>query len=140
MKNLILIRGLPGAGKTTFAEMLYSFTDPNVPIGVFASDDYFTDEEGNYNFDANRLKQAHEQCQNNTLNFIKSYSKEEEVIVLVHNTFTTESEMTFYLNLAVEYGYRVTTLIVENREGRKSVHNVPEFTLQKMKTRFNIKL
>jgi hypothetical protein len=45
-----------------------------------------------------------------------------------------------YLDMAVETGHEVTVLIVENRHGNKSVHNVPEDTIQKMKNRFSIKL
>ena len=45
-----------------------------------------------------------------------------------------------YFDLASTYGYRVVSLIVENRHGSKNVHNVPEETLEKMRNRFEVKL
>jgi hypothetical protein len=60
--------------------------------------------------------------------------------IVVSNTSTTEKELQPYLDLANEYGYKVVSLIVENRHGNSNVHSVPQETLQKMKDRFQIKL
>ena len=60
--------------------------------------------------------------------------------IVVSNTFTTEKELQPYLELAMKYDYKVVSLIVENRHGSQSIHNVPEETLVKMKNRFSIKL
>jgi hypothetical protein len=43
-----------------------------------------------------------------------------------------------YFDLAKKYGYKVITLIVENRNNTKSVHSVPEASIEKMKNRFEI--
>jgi hypothetical protein len=45
-----------------------------------------------------------------------------------------------YFDLANTYGYKIVSLIIENRHGNKSIHNVPEETMDKMKNRFEIKL
>jgi hypothetical protein len=45
-----------------------------------------------------------------------------------------------YYKLAEQYGYKVVSLIVENRHGNKNIHNVPDETLEKMESRFQIKL
>jgi hydroxymethylpyrimidine/phosphomethylpyrimidine kinase len=45
-----------------------------------------------------------------------------------------------YFEMAKNHGHEVTVLIVENRHGNKSIHDVPEETIQKMKNRFSIKL
>jgi predicted kinase len=128
MKNLILIRGIPGAGKTTLLQSLDNYI-------CVAADDYHTDEKGNYAWKPENVKQAHEWCQAQTEKWMQY-----EENVAVHNTFTTEWEMQPYFDLAKTYGYRVTTLIVENRHGSKSVHNVPAETIKKMVDRFEIKL
>jgi predicted kinase len=60
--------------------------------------------------------------------------------IIVSNTFTQEWEMKPYIDLANQYGYTIFTIIVENRHGNSSVHNVPEETMVKMKDRFEIKL
>lgn len=60
--------------------------------------------------------------------------------VIVHNTFTTEKEIKPYQELAEKYSYTLISLIVENRHGNESIHDVPETTIGKMKNRFSIKL
>jgi hypothetical protein len=67
--------------------------------------------------------------------FTKSYSK-----VVVSNTFTQEWEMQPYYDLAKEHGYRVYSIIVENRHGGVNIHGVPQETLEKMKNRFEVQL
>ena len=129
MKTLILVRGVPGAGKTSLLNTL------KFDICVSA-DDYHTDENGNYNWKPENVKAAHDWCKNEVI-FAMSDAKE---TIVVHNTFTQKWEMQPYMALAPMYGYRVVTLIVENRHGSKSVHNVPEETIQKMKDRFEVVL
>jgi hypothetical protein len=62
--------------------------------------------------------------------------------IVVSNTFTQEWELADYYKLAEQYGYKVFSLIVENRHGGKDVHGVPEEKLVQMETnlRNNIKL
>jgi hypothetical protein len=60
--------------------------------------------------------------------------------IAVSNTFTQEWEMGDYFKLAEKYGYKVVSLIIENRHGGQNVHGVPEDKLQIMKNRFEIKL
>jgi hypothetical protein len=66
--------------------------------------------------------------------------KYEHSPVVVSNTFTQEWEMETYYELAAKYGYRVCSLIVENRHGGVNEHGVPEDKLEQMKTRFEVKL
>jgi len=60
--------------------------------------------------------------------------------LIVSNTFTEEWEMDAYYKLAEKLGYMVTSIIVENRHGNKSVHDVPQETINRMNNRFDIKL
>jgi phenolic acid decarboxylase len=60
--------------------------------------------------------------------------------IVVSNTFTQEWEMEEYIEMAKRYGYRVHTVIVENRHGGTNVHGVPDDKLQVMKERFSIQL
>lgn len=135
-KNLYLVRGCPGSGKTTVAETLAH------PLGapVYSADQYFesTDENGNveYNFDPRKLGAAHAQCQKK----VNAAMVAEFEHIFVANTFTRENEMKEYYDLAKDHGYRVFSVIVENRHGGKDVHNVPEASLKAMKDRFSVKL
>jgi hypothetical protein len=48
--------------------------------------------------------------------------------------------MDAYYELAKQYGYRVFSLIVENRHEGVNEHGVPEDKLELMKNRFEVKL
>jgi predicted kinase len=127
MKELFLLRGLPGSGKSTLAESLGG--------SHMEADKYFT-YEGKYEFDVTKLKDAHDWCQNAVKVFMENKSKR----VVVSNTFTQEWEMTPYFELAEKHGYKVYSLICENRHGGINEHGVPEDKLKLMKKRFEIKL
>jgi hypothetical protein len=60
--------------------------------------------------------------------------------IAVSNTFTQFWEMEPYFELAEKYGYKTFSIVVENRHGNKSIHNVPEDKVQMMKDRFEIKI
>jgi hypothetical protein len=45
-----------------------------------------------------------------------------------------------YMELAKSWGYRVFSIVVENRHEGVNQHNVPEDKLQAMKDRFEFKL
>jgi hypothetical protein len=45
-----------------------------------------------------------------------------------------------YFDLAEKYGYKVYSLIVENRHGGVNEHGVPEDKLELMRKRFEISL
>jgi plasmid replication initiation protein len=60
--------------------------------------------------------------------------------IVVSNTFTQEWEMDAYYELAGKYGYRVYSIIVENRHNGVNEHGVPADKLEQMKNRFEIKL
>lgn len=130
MKNLFLVRGVPGCGKSTLVDHL------KVQVDVCA-DDYHTDDQGNYNWKPKNSKAGHAWCQEEVR---KAMQSDYINSIAVHNTFTQQWEMQPYYDMAAEYGYRVTSLIVENRHGSKSVHNVPVETIKAMTDRFEIKL
>ena len=126
-KVLIIVRGIPGSGKTTVAGMFGK--------AICCADDFFT-HKGKYVWKAERVGKAHEWCQRKCRRFMKAQVER----IIVANTSTTEREMNPYMDLARQFGYMVFSVIVENRHGGVSVHGVPEATLDKMSTRFNIKL
>jgi predicted kinase len=131
---LIILRGLPGSGKTAFAKYMFS-------NNVFEADQYFMDSHGNYNFDANKLHAAHMDCQKRVEELMQiSETTQYGGEIVVSNTATTEKELEPYLELARKYEYKVVSLIVENRHGGKNVHGVPDDKLEQMKNRFSIKL
>jgi len=132
MKELYLLRGLPGSGKSTLAKSL---------DGIHISANQYFMEEGLYKFDASKLKNAHNYCQSQTKAWMKTNGQQVNVDrVVVSNTFIEEIEMQPYFDLAEEFGYRVFSLIVENRHGKGNKHNVPGSSIDKMEKRFEYKL
>jgi len=130
MKTVILIRGVPGAGKSSLAKLF------NAQLSISA-DDYHTDSDGNYNWTPEKSKAGHAWCQEETERAMKSSYID---TIVVHNTFTVSWEMEPYFKMARENDYQVTTLIVENRHGNQNIHGVSPETIKKMVDRFEFKL
>jgi predicted kinase len=131
-KILYIVRGLPSSGKSTFAKSLVKSKD----YCHKEADMFFIDDDGNYNFNPSKLKEAHQWCQEE----IEFLMRLGHTSVVVSNTFTQEWEMEPYNKLAEKYNYIVFSVIIENRHGGVNTHGVPEDTIEKMKNRFEIKL
>ena len=131
-KILYIVRGVPGSGKSTFAKSIG---------GIHIEADQFFMENGKYNFDITKIKLAHKYCKNQTEAWMKTDGVQvNNDKIVVSNTFTQEWEIEPYFELAEKYGYRVFSLIVENRHDGKNIHDVPVDKLEQMKNRFEIKL
>ena len=135
-KILTLVRGLPGSGKSTFANTITN------EFSVCEADKFFYDKEGNYNYDGTKITQAHKWCREQVEIRMKDNGVNPQFYphIVVSNTFTQEWEMKFYQIIAKKYGYKVYTIIVENRHGGKNEHGVPDEKIEQMKNRFEIKL
>lgn len=130
---LILLRGLPGSGKTTLAKVL----SENNTYPIFSVDDFFTNKvtgEYLFNFKDNHL--AYKQCEELTKEAIQQNSTK----IFVHNTFTMEWELEPYFKLAAEFNYELFVLTVENYHGKQNTHGVSEEQLQKMADKYKVKL
>lgn len=126
MITLTLVRGLPGSGKTTLATQICDSTNPSM---VIEADHYFYDDYGNYIFDADKLRQAHEWCQDYT-----RAGLENEFNMVVANTFTTLREMKEYYQMAKKLNVKFNVITCQGQFGNN--HNVPQETLDKMEKRF----
>ena len=82
MKTLYIVRGVPGSGKSTFAQSL--------DCPVFEADQYFIDSEtGEYKFDGSKIKLAHNWCKLR----VEQSMEDDSQKIAVSNTFTQEWEM-----------------------------------------------
>ena len=133
-KNLILVRGASGSGKTTFVEEFIA----NVSLSI-ATDDFFYND-GVYMYNRDYLAEYHQRCIKSVASEMESPSTESYCNIVVHNTFTKEWEMQAYFDLAKKYGYNVYTIIIENRHKSKSIHDVPEDVIKAQRDRFEIVL
>jgi len=137
-KVLYIVRGIPGSGKSTFAKRLVG-----EDFLVCEADKYFINEEnGKYEFDISKIRDAHKWCQNLVETYMRDSLINDQYYreIAVSNTFTQEWEMEPYLELAKTYGYKVFSIVVENRHEGTNEHGVPDEVLTKMRERFEIKL
>ena len=115
--KLVLIRGLPGSGKSTIAKSMAGYKH-------YEADMYHM-VDGEYVFDFNNIKKAHEWCQSSTLAELEKGGR-----VVVSNTFTEKWEILPY----IEFGYSYSVIVA--RGEFENTHKVPEDVLIKMKARF----
>jgi predicted kinase len=136
-KKFILMRGLPGSGKSTKARELAEDGQ------IFSTDDYFClNEEQEYRFNGNLLGKAHSWNQRRSLKALESGIP----IVVIDNTNTTLKEMRSYLphiNLAMRMGYEVCIAEPDtewqfdvDKLDKHNTHGVPKKHIQKMLNRY----
>jgi predicted kinase len=123
---IILVRGVPGAGKSTTAyKLMNHFTGLRVHL---ESDDFFI-VRGEYRFEGSKLKWAHMHCQAQTARFLNAGMK-----VIVSNTFITVSDMEPYFEIAK--AFRVPVYILECNGNFKNIHGVSDEVLEEKRSRW----
>lgn len=135
-KTLVILRGLPGSGKSSVVELL---TAAN-PEAVVCSADHFFEKDGEYNFDPKLLPEAHGAC----LQKAKDAMEAGTPLVIVDNTNTQRWEFAEYTKAALESGYRVHELTVGRPTkltevelcAKRNTHRVPKASIHRMSERF----
>ena len=128
MKKLVMIIGIPGAGKSTLANKIKSEDPEFADANIWEADMFFM-KNGEYKFNPNILGAAHWWCQAKVESDMK-----DGLNVIVSNTNLTPRERRPYIKLAKKYGYEVE--VKECNGGFKNIHGVPEETLEKMMLKY----
>lgn len=115
LPRLVLVRGLPGTGKTTRA-MGYL----NDGYKHLEADQFFM-VDGRYCFDGERLPEAHASCLEETKEALKAGE-----FVCVANVFATVEDIRPYTELGVDYQ------VVEATYPGQSIHKVPAAVMRAM--------
>ncbi len=103
-RQVVILRGVPGAGKSTLAKKIISdAVARGEEAKAFSSDDYFTTAEGKYHFDSRMLPQAHASCFRHFL----EYLQRSQGIAIVDNTNTLVFEMSPYILAGQAYSANV---------------------------------
>lgn len=122
MTKLVLVRGLPGSGKSTYAR--------STKMLHFEADQFFEDMKGNYSYDIKLIAVAHDWCFSNAVKALRcGYD------VVVSNTFTKLWELDRYLGVPLLLP-NVEIEIVEMKTQYQNVHGVPEDKLKQMAARW----
>lgn len=128
MKEVIILSGVSGSGKSTYADELCQNKHTGKNICTVSADHYFM-INGQYVFDPKSLGAAHGQC---LRNYTQALIGEADVII-VDNTNTTALELAPYVALANAYEAKVTLVTADvNLEtaAKRNRHGVPLRTIQ----------
>lgn len=158
MRRLVIMRGVPGSGKSTEARAIRDdATRLGFTAAVHSTDIYFT-TKGVYAFDPARLATNHEKNKRAAHRSMLSGIN----VVVIDNTNTTEGEYGDYVAMALDLGYSVefrepatqwwADAVATLKEGRSPAdvdqhadilasrcsHGVPEYIIAEMLHRYEI--
>lgn len=127
--TLVILRGLPGSGKSTVAHAITADDD-----SICSADDFFKKEQG-YSYDQTKLTVAHNRCFLRCVELMMSGTDP----IVVDNTNSQLWVYSAYKELSRVAGYRVQVLellcpdqLTLGRYAHRSIHNVPVDACVKM--------
>jgi len=138
MKQVILMRAIPGSGKSTMAKQLISKAQQEGKSGIICSaDDYFYElGKGSYAFDRTKIAEAHKYCFKKFMDAVNQGID----LIIVDNTNLSAWEMSPYKQLGETMGYKVgiNEVVADQGEAfKRQQHGVPEFAHKSMSEGFN---
>lgn len=130
MGKVIIMRGQPGSGKSTYTAKHY-------PDALVCSADHFFMKNGKYEFDKTKIGQAHAEC---LKKFVVMVAQGGAAMfhadtIVVDNTNINATEIAPYAALALAYGWEleIITLDVDPAiSAARNVHEVPASTVKRM--------
>ena len=144
MPCLVIMRGLPGSGKSHYIRENWPEATPAAfaPTGwstvVVSSDHFFTNfTTGEYNFDISKLGEAHTKAQ---ILGIRSMQDGHETVI-IDNTHSRHWEFALWLELADVFDYRVKIVTVDAKLtpeelAARNIHGAPAEVIAKMQQRW----
>lgn len=124
-KQMIIMQGVPGSGKTQIARLIAS----GINARVVSNNDFMVDENGEYEFDASRLEEVADRCYEAAEKFV-----EEGWSVVVDNTNVNFQEAGSFIELGMNNGYRIQIVRTDRSFQEcvsENIHNVPDHTIMR---------
>ena len=153
MKQLILPRGLPGSGKSTWTQLRVARhfeEDRGRSAAICSTDDYHL-IDGEYVFQPEKLAHFHAQNQIRAHRYMELGTE----LVVIDNTNIRRKDMATYINSAQQFGYEVEEVIFGKEHlipgddmtkdlidayiedcAKRNTHGVPLEIIAKMAARF----
>lgn len=126
MKWVIILRGIPGSGKSTVANLFGQMG------AVICSTDNYHMINGEYKFNPKKLGEYH----NKNLNNFIEYIQKETQMIIVDNTNIKRNHYLPYIEEAKANGYEIyaITFVPQNIEEciKRNVHGAPEDVIRRM--------
>lgn len=132
MKTLIILRGLPSSGKTTYTRKHLE------GVRVCSADHYFELATGSYVFDPKQIGSAHAWCRGKMTAFMELGIEE----ICLDNTNTQKWEYAWAIDLAAKHGYAVKIVslfdggLTDAELAARNAHGVPEESIRRMRARW----
>lgn len=129
-KLFIIMRGLPGSGKTKRAREIAekAMRENTNSVAVLSIDDYFMGEDGEYHFDKLRLTEFHAA---NFRRAVQHFSLGTELVIL-DNSNLRKSHFMHYIRAARLFQYNMEQVVVGSftetaalAYHERCIHNVP---------------
>ena len=124
--KLILIRGLPGSGKSTWARQLLA---DGVVQAHFEIDMHFVGADGVYRFEPHRYSEAEQWCREETVAALETGQS-----VVVSNTFCHPKEIKAYEEIAERFGAQIE--ILEAKGEWQNLHGVSNVDMASLRNRW----
>ena len=119
--KIVLIRGLPGSGKSTMAAAMSGY--------VHLEADMFMLVDGAYQYDPTKVRDSHEWCRKQMRIALASGQS-----VVVSNTFSRLHEMKDYVTIGKDFNIAVT--VIDADGAWPNVHGVPLERIEQMRQRW----
>lgn len=134
--GVFILRGLPGSGKSTFADKLTATLRYGHDLfNVYSADKYWINDWGEYNFDITQVPKNHQECLLEFMTDLYPIFYRSRLHFLIDNTNTSIPEMETYIKIAQAYGLDVSIVTFNcsiERSVSRNVHKVPEATIKRM--------